>query len=208
MSEGSEPRWVPPTPYFFLSHAHTGDRDTDAEVDRFFELICKHLRNLTTIHPDDSPGYLDRKVQIGRDWGAELWHAMSECGVFVPLICNRYFASEWCGWEWDAFQRREAAHREKADDVFSAIIPVLWSGVSERDLPACARALTYTDGRFGADYGQHGMYGLWHSGRKTTYRQAAYSIALTIRDAVEITRLRSCSPDLFENPKNAFEDAS
>jgi hypothetical protein len=200
-------------PYFFLSHAHAGASevggDPDVEVVDLFHLMCKHIRQLTSLPVDVDPGYLDLRVQVGTSWHAELQAKLATCRVFVPLYSPRLFTSQWCGWEWDAFVRREAAHaaRQPAGHPypFSAIVPVIWARVADDSLPRCARRLQYSDSRFGGEYRKQGLYSLLILD-EPSYKRAVLRITQTIIDVADATRLRACAPSLFDPPRNAFED--
>jgi hypothetical protein len=203
---------APSGPYFFLSHAShrqslAGTGDVDGEVVDFFHLVSSHLQNLTTIPADQPPGYLDTLFKVGTVWRDSLRAALSTCRVFVPLYSPRLFASEWCGWEWDAFRRRQAAHaRDTGQDEVSAILPVLWTGVRRADLPACAAGLPIGLGAGDDVYRAHGVYGLMMTD-PSAYERVALRVAQEIVNVGEASRLPPCRPDVFANPRNVFEEA-
>jgi hypothetical protein len=212
MTKASLPPEAARGPYFFLSHAHVegrefgGSGDPDQEVIDFFHLLCRHLRHLTDIPPESSPGYLDAVVRIGTTWHPHLLDALATCQVFVPLYSPRYFRSQWCGWEWDAFNRRERVHAEHWPYAFSAIVPVLWAP-GRLEIPPCAARLQYLDGRLGRGYKQNGLYGLRIEDERE-FARVALRLTQTIVEVAEATRLRPCRPELFDEPKNAFVEVS
>jgi hypothetical protein len=199
-------------PYFFLSYAHTegpeselrGDRDLDEEVTEFYHLLCRHIRHMTAITPETRPGYLDVRVEPGTHWEDELFAELARCRVFVPLFSPRYFESEFCGKEWEAFRRREQAH-EDTSRRRSAIVPVIWTDISDLELPACASRLQYYDPQIGAAYKKRGIYGLMFD-RPTDYRRAAFRITQSIIAVAKTTGLPPCDVSLFADLPNAFED--
>jgi hypothetical protein len=207
MPDASVSPWALHPPYFFLSYAHTVSEggaggDSDREVVDFFHLLCKHLRQMTVIPPEASPGYVDSRMPVGTLWRPNLLDALATCRVFVPLYSPRYFTSTWCGREWGAFQLREAAHGDSGY-AFPAIVPVLWTGSANLQPPECASGIQYTDSRLGDDYKEHGIYGLMIVD-PSAYRRAAFLLATTIRDIAESTRLNPCDPAILERAENAF----
>jgi hypothetical protein len=188
-------------PYFFFSYAHSGD---DRDVFEFFDLLCQHLRQFTTIPADESPGYLYNRQQLGTPWHAGLRRALAHCRVFVPLYSPRYFQSRWCGQEWDAFDRRQDVLRQQGEYAFSAIVPVLWVGSHGLRLPSCARRLQYDNSWLGSRYRELGVYGLKHEDQ-SLYRQVSYRLARAIQTVAEGTNLAICPLSLFKGPRNAFE---
>lgn len=204
MPNGSDsPRATQPPYYFFLSHAHSSaSGDTDREVDDFFQLLCGHLRQMTVVPSDAPPGFVDFTRPPGTLWPAELAEALAMCQVFVPLYSPRYFESEWCGREWAAFMRREAAHGTNGYP-FSAIVPVLWTGVDSVRPPPCAADRQFADNRLGDSYKKIGLYGMKNVNRPA-YLRAVYYIATTICDVAAATKLNPCDPAIFELTENAF----
>lgn len=197
-------------PYFFLSYAHAeapqagGQSDIDREVIDFFHLLCKHLRQLTVIPSDASPGYVDTHTRIGTQWHPNLFEALANCHVFVPLYSPRYFESRWCGEEWGAFELRQAAAQSNSEDAFPAIVPVLWTGTANLKLPRCASQVQYANDWLGDRYKDDGIYGLMIVD-ETEYRKAAFYIAKTIAGVVASTDLPACDPAILVHAKNAFE---
>lgn len=205
MPTGSDPlRATHPPYYFFLSHAHSST--AGREVDDFFRRVCNHLLQMTTFPADASPGYVDYEMRIGTDWPPKLAEALATCHVFVPIYSQRYFNSLWCGREWDAFGRREAAH-SGGSYPFSAIVPVLWDAADRINPPPCAANLQYYDDRLDERYKESGLYGLKYLSRHA-YLQASYIIASTICDVAAATKLDPCDPAIFDLSVNAFARTS
>lgn len=199
-------------PYFFLSYAHTdgrelggrGDSNTDETVVEFYYLLCQHIRQMTNIGSHTAPGYLDVLVQPGVHWYEQLLSQLAHCRVFVPLFSQRYFGSSFCGKEWDAFLRRERTHAGGTPGL-SAIVPVIWSDMTDVTLPKCADQIQYHHSDLGALYKEHGIYGLTYA-EPIEYQRAAYTIARTIRTVARATSLPPCKLELFDDLQNIFEE--
>lgn len=204
-------KWVQAT-YFFLSYAHTpngGARerdDMDAHVRQFFMDICRHIMQLTNLKRGIPAGYMDVDMRPGDFWKPELLRNLAECQVLLPLWSPRYFDSEWCGREWDAFERRQRAHRDQFGSVANAVVPVLWV---EEDLvlpsiPEQMKEIHYLTPDASV-YREEGLYGLLVA-RKDDYSEVALEIARTIIRVARATQLARCDVSLFEGLKNAFEE--
>jgi TIR domain len=204
-------RWVQAT-YFFLSYAHTPDggvheRDSmDRQVRHFFFDICRHVMNLSNLKSGIPAGYMDVDMRPGNFWKPELLKNLAECQVFVPLWSPRYFESEWCGREWDAFQRRQHAHRASHGAVTNAVVPVLW--VEEElvipSVPAPLLEIQYLPPDANL-YREKGLYGLLIA-RPDDYSEIALEIARTIIRVARATQLTPCDVSLFEGLRNAFAE--
>jgi hypothetical protein len=204
MPNGIAPlRATHPPYYFFLSHSHSSTSgDANRDVDDFYQRLCEHLRHMTSVPADASPGYVDYKMPISTRWPQDVAAALATCAVFVPLYSPRYFESLWCGREWDAFMRRESAHRA-GNYPFSAIVPVLWIGAKDIKPPPCASDRQYYDSRLGERYKDVGLYGL-KKAHRDQYSRATYYIARTICDVAAATKLDPCDPAIFDLSVNAF----
>ncbi|MET8140678.1 TIR-like protein FxsC [Sphaerisporangium sp. NPDC005288] len=194
-------------PFFFLSYRHIGPTDSgeqDGHVVEFYRDLCRHIMQLTD-HPDGVPaGFIDRTILGGNRWNADIMHALATCKVFVPLYQPKYFTSEFCGKEWDAFARRVELHRNERYYPFTAILPVLWAPVDMNHLPKVASELQVRHPEPGGDC----LYRLaimkdFHKG----YVSATFEIATAIVDVATSTRLAPCDPAVFTNLRNVFDEA-
>src|ERR1700722_14516649 len=119
-------------PYFLMSYPHTehnGDngsgRAPDYWVMKFYRDLCRNVEELAAVAPGTRVGVLDRDLWVEDDWIAGLPAALASCRVLVPLYSQRYFESETCGKEWQAFADRPASQRGQAAEA-PAIVPVMW----------------------------------------------------------------------------------
>ena len=203
-------------PYFFLSYVRSpmGDpsgtlsADDDKTVLKFYQDLCRHIRHLTDLDPNVSPGFLDRQMAVGTRWSPALKNALATCQTFVPLYEPRYFRSTYCGYEWACFEARQALGRRPGSVAYNAIIPVLM--VERRrlpdQLPPPASDLQYTDRALPPTYHDLGIWGLLQSGRAGDYRRTTLAIARHIVEVADTTRVAPCSADIFDEDANAFAD--
>ncbi|WP_326632836.1 TIR-like protein FxsC [Nonomuraea fuscirosea] len=196
-------------PYFFLSYARI-DKQKDKPVLRTFDAICEHLMHLTDF-PDDqkvSVGFIDQGMRTGTDWSKEVMLALSLCRVFVPLLCDRYFASDFCGKELDAFMRRELEHRgPDRDSTLHAVVPVWWSPPDDQRLPKAVAALQTYDFDMSDQYHRVGLYGLTSiSNRESEFGEATWNIAYEIKRTARDTELPPGKVRTPEELRNVFLD--
>lgn len=201
-------------PYvFFLSYARTprtGGRAkkdaSDVALEQFHAQLCSAIMQLTDHDGEESPGFLDRRMGVGVDWENRIKHALATCRVFVPIYNPRYFTRDWCGREWDAFERRQAEQRLTQPYTGNAIVPIVWVGPAEHlALPSVAAKVQYEHPDLGKDYLQSGLYGLKQAGRHPTYRSSVWILAQTIVKVAQQTRLEPCDVELFSDLRNVFE---
>lgn len=189
-------------PYFFLSYAHTPknhpkDKNPNVWVERFYQDLCAHVLQLTSL-PDGVPaGFMDQQMQPGEGWQESLSEALAYCRVFVPLYSPRYFLSEQCGREWYAFSSR-AVHHQAAhlnSTPMTGIVPALWVPVAPRLLPQPAERLQFNHATFGDDYADEGFYGLIKLRYlRDQYERAVYLLAKRIVRVAEKTRIAEGNP--------------
>ncbi|KUM90643.1 MULTISPECIES: TIR-like protein FxsC [Streptomyces] len=211
MSGPYESHSVRQAPYFFLSYAHVpiarGDPGgPDRHLVEFYEQLFDLIMQLTTVDAGGTQAFLDRRIPLGAEWEKHLKHALATCQVFVPVYSPRYFESEWCGKEWDAFERRQQHHRKSRPHTVTPIVPVWWLSPDRVRVPAVARRLQHTHVDLGGEYQQKGLFGLMAEGRRTRYRQAVWGIAQAIVEVAETARLDPCDVALFEDLRNVFQE--
>jgi FxsC-like protein len=176
----------PSSPYFFLSYAHTPNRDVrgadpNAWVRKLYEGLCEHIMELTDLPWGARAGFMGQ----GMGWTDELSVNLARCKVFVPLYSPRYFVSEQCGREWWTFSQRQVNQRARGGAPReNAIIPALWIPVEPAQMPQVARDLQFNHATFGQDYADEGFYAL----TKLRYLQDEYERAV-YRLAKQIVRV-------------------
>ncbi|MGW6916094.1 TIR-like protein FxsC [Kitasatospora sp. NPDC054939] len=162
-------------PYFYLSYAHT-PRTGEGSVHwerRLFLDLCEEILQLTTVPAGAPVGVMDDSPELGERW-RERARELATCRVFVPLFSPRYFGSELCGKEWQAFARRPVYPSSVGAERTSAIVPVLWAPPARLRLPPVASALQLSHVGFGPDYGTEGMNALM----RLSYYRPSYEVAL------------------------------
>jgi TIR domain len=125
--QAAEIRVDPRAPIFFLSYAHAAGAQTDRH--EFFDQLSLDVAELVSLPPGTEPGYIDRSIDPGTHWSADLREAVGTCQVFVAMLSARYFQSEWCGKEWYAFSKRQIrglSHPRPKTQCM--MLPVVWAG--------------------------------------------------------------------------------
>ncbi|MEU8266777.1 TIR-like protein FxsC [Sphaerisporangium sp. NPDC049002] len=210
MSDGSLSGDGADGPYFFLSYRHIGHigmETPDRYVVEFYHDLCSHIMQLTD-HPDGvAVGFMDREIRGGNRWNDDIMRALATCRVFVPLYQPKYFKSDFCGKEWDAFSRREELHRSRSYSPFTAILPVLWAPVDLQRIPKVASELQVRHPPPSKDAMKDCLYWLavmkdFHNG----YISATLEIAAAIVDIATSTRLEPCEPTVFVDLRNVFDE--
>jgi hypothetical protein len=180
-------------PYFYLSYARGSDaagQAPDADVQRFFRMLCTHLGQLapdvvSDEHPSPDemlPGYLVGDPSAGR---LGMLEALSSCRIFVPVLTADYFDKEGSREEWENFQRRDEMRRARHPFGISAIVPVLWNGIADLGLPAWATGdVQLTEATLGREYVQLGIDGL-RAKNGPAYRKTGFRIAQEINGVAE-----------------------
>jgi hypothetical protein len=195
-------------PYFFLSYARTprfdpADRnDPDRWVYRFYRDVCQNILTIKNV-PPESVGFMDRDNRLGDIWPQELARALANCRVFVPLYSERYFSSIHCGKEWYAFRRRELSQWD--GQAGTAILPVLWTRIDERDLPPATSGLQYKHPSFGVNYAEDGLFGIMKLARyRDQYQRMVLRFAQLIIEVAEETQLRPGEPADYPSLESSF----
>ena len=142
-------------PLFFVSHAlqALGRRYADARRERslelvqFFDDLSENVAELVALSAGRDPGFLDRTIPGGTHWTGELLRAVGTCQAFVALLSPQYFASAWCGMEWNAFSLRTVARRapgvldSRRSGHYTGIVLVNWTPVQAREIPPVVSAV-------------------------------------------------------------------
>lgn len=195
--------------YFFHSYAQlpgvaAGLRAPDERQEAFHKLLCQFVLQLTT-HDGETPiGFLDKRMPLGGEWEKHLKEALATCRVFMPVYSPRYFASRWCGIEFDGFLRRQAEHHRSERYTVSAIVPVLWTSPGRIVLPEVVEAFQWYNLDLGDDYRSMGLLGLMEAGKWGVYRRTVWRLAERIVDVATAAQLKSCDVSLFDGLSNVF----
>ena len=183
---------------FFLSYAlpeSSQEGDIQAAPTRwirtFFKDLSEDVALMLPIVRSRDPGYLDlaESLRPGEPWRPELLSGLGTCQVFVPLLSTPYFSSTSCGMEWYAFSQRRVVSRVSGrPGGQSPIIPVLWSPVSDADVPAAVRTMQRfspndpSDCDLNAIYVENGIEGLLRMEMDAAYRKIIWKLARRISE--------------------------
>lgn len=154
---------------------------------RFFSDLSEIVNELVPVLPGDDPGFMDVTMKGGERWTAEVITAAGTCQVFIALLSGKYFRSEWCAMEWDVFSRRKVIQRDGGpQDNDTCILPVYWAPIVGPIPPVVDAVNRFTpaglpDDSFGAQYREHGIFGLLQQGQENAYQSIIWSLALRIQ---------------------------
>lgn len=184
-------------PLFFISHASPAPanqgpgitrRERDYLIARFFDDLSENVAELVSRPAGSDPGFIDRGMPGGTRWTDELLEAVSSCQVFISMLSPRYFLSELCGMEWDAFSRRTVIRRSRQRARRSCITPVIWAPFHNEQVPSVIREVerfvptSLPDRETGSQYEKSGIYGLLRLKQESDYAAIVWQLALHIAD--------------------------
>ena len=197
-------------PYFFLSYARTPKRhpedpgDPDRWVVKLYRDLCEAIYQMTDVRQGDA-GFMDTAVYPDNRRPREFATALATCRVFVPLYSQRYFASENCGREWQAFAQRKSSGTAQTGTRPQAIVPALWAPLHETELPEVAKVIQFVHHDFGPRYDAQGFYGFIKLSRfRADYQLAVHRLANRIIDVADTTPLRPGKPADYLPLESAF----
>lgn len=195
---------------FFVSHATASD---NAPFETFFKDLSRDVEQLVERGRVDV-GFIDRDMRAGDDWERKILDAAGTCQVFVPLLSAPFFASEYCGKEFEAFCLRRTWRRadKTAMDEAKCVLPVIWAPT--RNEPSAMSRFqrftpdSYDDHELAHYYEQHGIFGLLQHERETgfRYRGTVWCIALEIQRLVEEYWVEPDVPLDSAGLRNAFDE--
>lgn len=143
---------MPPT--FFVSYARA-----DARYPQYRDELRKFIADLQAAVavkltvPFDGVAFFDESsIETGEVWSDVLADALTTCSVGVALYTPNYFASTWCGKEFEVFKRRRPLQR-----AASGIVPVLWMKCTA---PPEVAEFQYKSDAFPSQYAEVGMHAL------------------------------------------------
>jgi FxsC-like protein len=155
----SVPAAIRGTSYFLISYPHTesngqgSERQPDYWVIKFYRDLSRHVEELAPVPAGTRVGNLDRAWWVEDDWIGGTPDALASCRVLVPLYSHRYFESEACGKEWQAFADRSGSQQAPA------IVPVMWTPMPPNSLKQAVRTVPIEYG--GVDScASRGLYGI------------------------------------------------
>jgi FxsC-like protein len=198
--------------YFLISYPHTehngdhgSERAPDYWVIKFYNDLCRNVEELVAAAPGIRVGVLDRDLWVEDDWIAGLPAALGSCRVLVPLYSQRYFESDACGKEWQAFADRPTGGALPAEAP--AIVPVMWMPMPSSALHPAARSVPIEYGDVDS-YTSRGLYGII---KRAKYRADYFQFVREVAQRVVDTAKRSPAawwPDVdYDSLPNPFGPA-
>ena len=139
-------------PIFFVSYARA-----DAEYPEFRESMRKFVDDLSAKvavglpTPRDGVSFMDGNIQAGELWSDTLGDALMQCRVGLALYSPSYFASRWCGKEFQVFLNRSQPNLSG-----TGVVPVRWMKRFP-DPPESVARIQYQSGEFPPEYASMGM---------------------------------------------------
>lgn len=190
---------------FFLSYARLDGQD-DNYLHRFVEDLRREVRTRCG-HPSvQGVGFLDTtNIAPGEAWSTELSEALHRCHTFVAICSPTFFASEYCGKEWQAFSDRCQRGRLPGTGQSPSLLPVIWTPLP--DLPSALARLQYDHVSFGKLYAQRGLrYLLQLKRNQDEYQEFLVALAERIVHLVRMSPLpQQPDPPAFHEIRSAFE---
>jgi len=175
---------------FFLSYSRRDAKEQGHKENAWFARFRENLirdvareAKLPAHVPEDQVGFYDRQgIDLGDPWRTALVDGLQQSRVLVCLYSQNYFASEYCGKEFEVFLRRQA---ENPGVGAKAIIPVLWDAPTKlpEPLPDCLAEAQFTHKSLGDTYAEKGLFHLLRMQKEVEYQAFLEAIAEKITKA-------------------------
>src|SRR6476661_6364046 len=124
--------------WFFLSYARTDNIGPYHK--RFHKDLSNEIRRRAALNsstPIQQIGFFDETgIEVGDKWPDSLASALQSTRTLICLYSRSYFASPYCGKEFEVFRQRVAG----VPGALPLIMPVLWD--PPEDLPPLPLAVT------------------------------------------------------------------
>ncbi|CAN2040430.1 putative TIR domain-containing protein [Candidatus Magnetomoraceae bacterium gMMP-15] len=152
-----------------------------------------------------------RSINTGEWWEESLARGIATSRILISMLSPSYFESEWCGKEWQIFNKRinEYKKEHSISEHPPLIFPVLWAPKcsSIDKAPSCVTKLQFSHDSFGKIYTEEGLLQLMKVNRyKDEYHIFLGEFAKRIVEMTEKYKLPSYSKNIqsIKNIKNAF----
>jgi len=184
---------------FYLSYARG---DLDGYLERFEEDLAREVRARTGAR--EPMVFFDRdSIALGSSWPSAIAAVLAASRVLVALLSPAYFASEWCGKEWEVFRRRRD-ERAGLPNPPGFILPVRW--IASRAVPRTVAEMQIDAAEFPDAYRREGLRYLM----KLRRLEDDYEIfvAAFVRRLIEAASRepRPSLPPAFDDVANAFAE--
>jgi KAP-like P-loop domain-containing protein/TIR domain-containing protein len=144
--------------FFFFSYDR---RDSECRNDfkKFFDMLSSQLSELAV----GNAGFAEWSDEEPTErWPDEVAQALQGCGVFVPVYSRGYFASEYCGKEFQAFLNRldrYMTHQSESRPRPRLVLPILWDNPNQLPSPphSAIADFDYLRSELGREYYERGL---------------------------------------------------
>ena len=155
---------------FFLSYA----RDNYSEyLKEFHKDLSETVRMKRGLRKEDAVSFFDQQgIELGAAWDPTLVQALQQSKVMIALGSPLYFKQDYCGREWEFFQRRCAANPLPDGSVPPLLKPVVWVPYDFDKLPPSVAVLQQTLRETTA---VHNTKGLWYVLKQKGKLRSAYN---------------------------------
>ncbi len=178
----------------------------------FYLDLRDELTGKTTLDPS-AIGFQDVNMRSGTRWKDALADELAHCQVFIPLFSPRYFNSDSCGREWQAFSDRLHTAKAVNGETPPLIFPLLWEPPSVLCLPQVAVAVQYHEfTEYSTEYTKLGLMKIVKNKKNPSlaleYDQIVSAIVLEIVGSTNRYTLDpAVPPPEWETTGNAFAKA-
>ncbi len=189
---------------FYLSYAHS---DGDQYVQKLFKDLSDEVRRLSATGLG-SVGFADfSSIGVGDAWRPQILKALGTSRLAVCLYSPAYFASEYCGKEFQLFRWRMDLNRTiSGGSGDNPILPVLWV-TPNGPLPEGMPEIQIVDSSTSSAYIKEGLRFLMRLAKfRDEYQEFVVALARKVVQAAErspLPALASLPP--IETVGNAFE---
>jgi FxsC-like protein len=198
----AETTYIPAmTSWFFFSYARD---DRDKDLDKFYADLCREITFVKKMERDRVGFFDQRDIQLSDQWKERLREALRTCRVFVSICTPNYFASEYCGKEFQICLDRQAS----SGNTSTAMVSVIWGDPKGSVHPAIKK-FQYTHASLPDVYAKEGLRQMVRLGvHRDRYRKFVASLARAIVDLGKNYPLpEPAALDPIERVRNAFRKA-
>ncbi len=93
----------------FVSYVRQTDEEGNDRVKVIVEGLKKGVKNQSSSHPMSFFYDID-SIRSGDDWQQQIEQQIQFCGLFIPIITEAYFESNYCKYEFDAYIKKNTKY--------------------------------------------------------------------------------------------------